>query len=264
MNVLLVSPAVPATFWSYTHVLPLLGKRAAFPPLGLLTVAAMLPRSWELRVVDLNVGGLREADLRWADYVLLSAMIVHERSVRKIAARCLALGKTIVAGGPLFTTGHERFPEIRHFVLGEAEPVIDQLITDMAAGALQATYGPGERPSLDATPPPRWDLIRLRDYATMPLQFSRGCPFDCEFCDIIAMYGRTPRTKSAEQFTRELDALWEAGWRESVFVVDDNFIGHKPRAKALLRALAVWQARHPRPLTLITEASLNLADDPEL
>jgi radical SAM superfamily enzyme YgiQ (UPF0313 family) len=264
MRVLLVSPAVPTTFWSYTHVLPLIGKRAAFPPLGLLTVAAMLPRGWELRLVDLNVRGLHDADLAWADYVLVSAMIVHERSVRKIIARCQALGKTIIAGGPLFTTGHERFPEIPHFVLGEAEPVIDQLIADMAAGQVKPTYGVGEKPSLDATPPPRWDLVRLRDYATMPLQFSRGCPFDCEFCDIVAMYGRTPRTKTSLQFTRELDALWAAGWRESVFIVDDNFIGHKLRAKALLRELAAWQARHPHPLSLLTEASLNLADDPEL
>jgi radical SAM superfamily enzyme YgiQ (UPF0313 family) len=264
MKVLLVSPAVPTTFWSFTHVLPLLGKRAAFPPLGLLTVAAMLPRDWELRVVDLNVRGLDDADVAWADYVLLSAMIVQERSVGKVVARCQALGKPIIAGGPLFTTGHERFPAIPHFVLGEAEPVIAALVADMRAGRVQPLYGPGAKPDLEATPPPRWDLVRLRDYATMPLQFSRGCPFDCEFCDIVAMYGRTPRTKTPEQFTRELDALWDAGWRESVFIVDDNFIGHRPRAKALLSALAVWQARHPRPLPLLTEASLNLADDPDL
>jgi radical SAM superfamily enzyme YgiQ (UPF0313 family) len=264
MRVLLVSPAVPSTFWSFAHIMPLLHKKAAFPPLGLLTVAAMLPRDWDLRVVDLNAARLSDADLEWADYVLISAMIVHEQSARQVVTRCQAQDKTVIAGGPLFTTGHERFPEIPHFVLGEAELVIDELIADMQTGQVKPLYEAAEKPDMVRTPAPRWDLIRLDDYASMALQFSRGCPFDCEFCDIMRMYGRTTRTKPALQFTRELDALWDAGWRDSVFVVDDNFIGHKPKARELLRELAQWQARHNRVVPLFTEASLNLADDPEL
>lgn len=264
MNILLVSPAVPDTFWSFKHILHLLGKKAAYPPLGLLTIAAMLPPEWSLRLVDLNVAGLGEGDVAWADYVLVSAMIVQESSARQVVARCREQGKAVIAGGPLFTTAPERFPEIPHLVLGEAEGLMPALVADMRAGRVRPRYENSTKPELDGTPPPRWDLIRLKDYATMALQFSRGCPFDCEFCDIVAMYGRTPRVKSAAQFLHELDGLWAAGWRDSVFVVDDNFIGHKPKAKALLRELAAWQARHSRPLPLITEASLNLADDPEL
>jgi radical SAM superfamily enzyme YgiQ (UPF0313 family) len=264
MNILLVSPAVPDTFWSFKHVLRFLRKKAAFPPLGLLTIAAMLPRNWSLRVVDLNVRPLQDDDLAWADYVFVSAMYVHEVSVREIAARCQAAGKPVLAGGPLFTTGHARFPEIGHFVLGEAEDLMAGVIADLEAGRLQPVYQEGAKPALTATPAPRWDLIRLRDYVTMALQFSRGCPFDCEFCDIIALFGRVPRLKTPAQFIAELDALVAAGWRDSVFIVDDNFIGHKPKAKALLRELAAWQQRRARPLPLFTEASLNLADDPEL
>lgn len=264
MNLLLVSPAVPDTFWSFRHVLPFVFKKAAFPPLGLLTIGAMLPREWSLRLVDLNVSRLRERDLAWADYVLISAMIVQEPSVREVVDRCRALGKPIIAGGPLFTTAPERFADIPHLVLGEAENVIAALVADMQAGRVQGVYQDAAKPSLESTPVPRWDLIRLADYATMPVQFSRGCPFDCEFCDIVAMYGRTPRLKTPAQFLRELDALWAAGWRSSVFVVDDNFIGHKVKAKALLRAVAAWQAGHAHALPLLTEASLNLADDPEL
>ncbi len=264
MKILLVSPAVPDTFWGFRHVLPLVARKAAYPPLGLLTVAAMLPREWELRLVDLNVTRLRDADLAWADCVFVSAMIVHEASVRQVLARCRSHGKPVVAGGPLFTTGHERFPEVHHVVLGEAERIMPALVADLRAGRVQPVYQDPGKPDLSATPVPRWDLVRLKDYATMAVQFSRGCPFDCEFCDIVAVYGRVPRTKSTEQMTAELDALWEAGWRDTVFLVDDNFIGHKPKAKALLRRIVDWQARRPHPLPLITEASLNLADDSEL
>lgn len=264
MNILLISPTVPDTFWSFRHVLPLASKKAAFPPLGLLTIAAMLPPDWQLRLVDLNVAALRDRDIAWADYVFVSAMLVHEESTRQVLNRCQAHGKTVVAGGPLFTTAAERFPSVPHIVIGEAEAIMPHLIADLRAGNLQPRYHDESKPELSATPVPRWDLIRLRDYATMALQFSRGCPFDCEFCDIVAVYGRTTRTKEPEQFVRELDALWTAGWREGVFVVDDNFIGHRPKAKALLRRLAEWQAARPHPLPLLTEASLNLADDPEL
>jgi radical SAM superfamily enzyme YgiQ (UPF0313 family) len=264
MKLLLVSPKTPNTFWSFKHVLRFVAKKAAFPPLGLLTVAAMLPREWELKVVDLNVEPLDDRDLRWADCVLLSAMIVQQESVREIAARCAALGKRLVAGGPLFTTGHENFPEIPHFVLGEAEEVMPQLVADLAAGTLQPLYRAPRFPALAQTPTPRYDLVKLRNYVTMAAQFSRGCPYDCEFCDIIVMNGRVPRTKSPAQFIAELEALRLLGWKDMVFVVDDNFIGNKARTKALLHAMIAWRERTRPAMGFLTEASVNLADDAEL
>lgn len=264
MRILLVSPRTPDTFWSFAHVLRFVAKKAAFPPLGLLTVAAMLPDDWELKLVDLNVERLGDADLRRADYVLLSAMIVQRDSVREIAQRCRALGKPLVGGGPLFTTGHEAFPEIPHFVLGEAEEIMPQLVADLRAGTVQRLYRAAGFPRLEQTPIPRYDLVRLRNYVTMAAQFSRGCPYDCEFCDIIVMNGRVPRTKTPAQFVAELEALRRHGWKDMVFVVDDNFIGNRPRTKALLRAMIEWRERTRPDMGFLTEASINLADDAEL
>lgn len=264
MKLLLLYPRSPDTFWSFRHVMSFVGKKAAFPPLGLLTVAAMLPRDWDVRVVDLNVTALRDRDVAWADYVLLSAMIVHRDSVREIVARCARLGRAIIAGGPLFTTGHVEFPEIAHFVLGEAEEVMPQLVADLRAGAPRAVYRAEERPQLAGTPVPRWDLIDVRKYVTMSVQFSRGCPFNCEFCDIIVMNGRVPRTKPAERLVAELEALRQRGWEEMVFIVDDNFIGNKVRSKELLRAIIAWRRRTGARMGFLTEASVNLADDAEL
>ncbi len=264
MNILLVSPKTPETFWGFQHVLRLVSKKAAFPPLGLLTVAALLPRDWNLRLVDLNVRRLADADLRWADTVFLSAMIVQRASVEEIVRRCAALHRRLIAGGPLFTTGHEGFPAIPHFVLGEAEEVMPQLVSDLRAGTLQRVYRAPRLPDLARTPPPRWDLIRMRDYVTMAAQFSRGCPFDCEFCDIIVMNGRVPRTKSPAQFVAELEELRQRGWKDMVFVVDDNFIGNKARSRELLQAMIEWRARTRPKMGFLTEASLNLADDAEL
>lgn len=264
MKVLLVYPQTPATFWSFQHVLPFISKRAAFPPLGLLTVAAMLPRHWDLRLVDTNVTRLRDEDLRWADYVMISAMIVHKESVNAIVARCQKLSKTIIAGGPLFTTGHAGFPQINHFVLGEAEEVMPELIRDMAGGTLRRSYQAPGRPDITTVPVPRWDLINFRDYATMAVQFSRGCPFDCEFCDIIVMNGRVPRTKSPAQLVAELEELRVRGWTDTVFIVDDNFIGNKKLTKGLLREMVDWRKRVEPAMTFFTEASVNLVDDAEL
>ncbi len=264
MKVLLVYPRHPDTFWSFQHVLRFVGKRSAFPPLGLLTVAAMLPRHWDLRLVDTNVRALEDDDLAWADWVMLSAMIVHRDSAREIARRAAALRKPVIAGGPLFTTGHVDFPEIPHFVLGEAEEVIGTLVADMVAGKVQPTYRAAEFPDVSRSPIPRRDLIDRRLYVTMPVQFSRGCPFDCEFCDIVAMYGRVPRTKSPHQVVTELEALRAAGWRDMVFIVDDNFIGHKKRVRELLHALVEWRSRTRSPIGFLTEASVNLADEPKL
>jgi radical SAM superfamily enzyme YgiQ (UPF0313 family) len=264
MNVLLVYPRHPDTFWSFKHVLAFVARQSAFPPLGLLTVAAMLPRAWHLRLVDTNVRGLADADLAWADYVFLSGMIVHKASAHEIARRCADAGTTVVAGGPLFTTGHGDFPEIPHFVLGEAEDVIGALVADMARGTLKPVYRGDGWPDVRGTPIPRWDLIDLRHYVTMPVQFSRGCPFDCEFCDIVAMNGRVPRTKSPDQLVAELEALRLAGWRDMVFIVDDNFIGNRKQAMELLRAIILWRQRVQPSIGFLTEASLNLADHPEL
>ena len=264
MKILLISPRTPDTFWSFKHAVRFVSRKASMAPLGLLTVAALLPPEWELKLVDLDVRRLKDADLRWADYVFLGAMIVHKDSVREILARCAALGKTVIAGGPLFTTGHAAFPEIRHFVLGEAEDVMPQLVADLRAGRLPPVYQAAQRPDLAHTPAPRWDLIDLRHYVTMSVQFSRGCPFDCEFCDIIVMNGRVPRTKTPAQLIAELDALRRRGWRESVFIVDDNFIGNRARTRELLHALIAWRQRTRTPIRFLTEASMNLADDPEL
>ena len=264
MKVLLVYPSCPDTFWSFKHVLLFVAKRAAFPPLGLLTVAAMLPPDWELKLVDTNVEPLEDSDLAWADWVFLSGMIVHRDHAREIAKRCAAAGRPVIAGGPLFTTGHWDFPEIAHFVLGEAENVIEELVSDMRAGRVRKSYRAAGFPDVTRTPVPRWDLVDLRHYVTMPVQFSRGCPFDCEFCDIVAVYGRVPRTKTPDQLIAELEALRGAGWRDMVFIVDDNFIGNKKRVRELLGALVEWRARTRPTMGFLTEASANLADQDDL
>jgi radical SAM superfamily enzyme YgiQ (UPF0313 family) len=264
MKILLVYPRTPDTFWSFKHVLKFVSRKAAFPPLGLLTVAAMLPAAWDLKLVDLNVAELRDDDLRWADYVFLSGMIVHRQSCHQIAARCRAHGRTVVAGGPLFTTGYRDFPEIDHFVLGEAEDLMGDLVRDLERGSLQPSYRADEWPDVARTPVPRWDLIRLADYVCMPVQFSRGCPFNCEFCDIVIMNGRVPRTKAPAQVVRELDALRAAGWKDMVFIVDDNFIGNRRRTRELLGELVEWRRRVGSIMCFLTEASVNLADDPQM
>jgi radical SAM superfamily enzyme YgiQ (UPF0313 family) len=264
MKVLLVYPRSPDTFWSFKHVLPFVAKRAAFPPLGLLTVAAMLPLEWELKLVDTNVAPLADQDIAWADWVMLSGMIVHKDSAHEIARRCAAIGRPLIAGGPLFTTGYRDFPEIPHFVLGEAEDLVAELVADMRAEVVKPLYRAAAFPDVGKTPVPRWDLVELRHYVTMPVQFSRGCPFDCEFCDIVVMNGRVPRTKAPRQVVAELEALYRAGWRDMVFIVDDNFIGNKKRVRELLHSLVEWRERTGPAMGFLTEASVNLADEDEL
>jgi radical SAM superfamily enzyme YgiQ (UPF0313 family) len=264
MNVLLVYPHNPDSFWSFKYVLPFVSKRSTFPPLGLLTIAAMLPADWHLKLIDLNVERLKDADLRWANYVFVSAMIVHKDSVRDIVSRCQALNKAVIGGGPLFTTGHEEFPEVQHFVLGEAEDLMRQLVSDMLSGTIRRIYKADERPDVTHTPVPRWDLVNFKHYVTMAVQFSRGCPFNCEFCDIIVVNGRVPRTKGPGQLVAELEALRVRGWQDMVFIVDDNFIGDRKRTKELLRELIAWRERTRPGMGFLTEASVNLADDTEL
>lgn len=264
MNILLVSPRTPGTFWSFRHAVSFLNRKASSPPLGLLTVAAFLPASWNLKLVDLDIHPLEDDAIRWADYVLVGGMIVHRDSAARIAARSRALGRPVIAGGPLFATGHASFPDVDHFVVGEAEKVMEQLVADMAAGRVAPVYEGDGFPDLALTPVPRWDLIDMKDYASMSVQFSRGCPFDCEFCDIVAMNGRIPRTKAPHRVIQELETLRERGWKGLVFLVDDNFIGNRRRVKELLRAIIAWRRRTRVHMDFLTEASVNLAGDAEL
>jgi len=264
MNALLLYPKFPDTFWSFKHALKFIRKRASLPPLGLLTVAAMLPGPWAKRLVDVNVRKFREKDLAWADLVFVSGMIAQRDSARELIARCRAAGKTIVAGGPLFTVEHEQFPEVDHFVLNEAEETLPEFLRDLERGGARRVYASASFPDLRQTPGPLWELADLARYATMSLQFSRGCPFDCEFCNITSMFGHRPRTKTTAQVIAELDSLARLGWRGSVFFVDDNFIGNKRALKEdLLPALIEWQ-KGKRGVPFFTEASINLADDEEL
>jgi len=265
MKVLLVYPKYPDSFWSFKHALKFIGVKAAYPPLGLLTVAAMLPREWEKRLIDLNVRKLRDEDIRWADLVMISAMAIQKQSAKEVIARCRGLGVKTVAGGPLFTMEPEEFPEVDHLVLNEGEATLPAFLEDLAGGTLKRVYTSRELPPLESTPVPMWDLISFKDYATMSIQFSRGCPYDCEFCDITTLFGHRPRLKSVDQLLLELDTLYFRGWRGSVFIVDDNFIGNKARLKkSVLPAMIDWMEKRRYPFWFITEASINLADDEEL
>ncbi len=264
INALLIYPKYPDTFWSFKHILKFVSKKAAFPPLGLLTVASMLPNEWNKKLVDINIQELTDKEIEWADMIFISAMLVQKEGIKEIIKRCEPFEKIIVAGGPAFTTGYKKFPEINHFILNEAEITLPLFIKDLKRGKLKKIYTSTERPEITKTPVPQWSLINLKDYATMAVQYSRGCPFNCEFCDIIIMNGRTPRTKTGEQMINELQSLYNAGWRGSVFIVDDNFIGNKINVKQMLPLLIKWQKENKYPFQFLTEASLNLSDDEEL
>ena len=231
MRVLLLYPEFPDTFWSFKHALKFVRKRASLPPLGLLTVAAMLPAAWEKRLVDLNAGKLRDRDLDWADLVFISAMIVQRGAAQALIARCRAAGKTIVAGGPLFTSEYAQFAGVDHFVLNEAEVTLPEFLRDLEQGRARPVYTTTEFPDIRQTPEPLWELVDFRRYASMCIQYSRGCPFDCEFCDVTAKFGHRPRRRRRRQIIAELDGLHRLGWRGPVFFVDDNLIGNKRALK---------------------------------
>jgi radical SAM superfamily enzyme YgiQ (UPF0313 family) len=263
-KVLMVYPRTPSTYWSFDQALPFIGKRAALPPLGLMTVAAMLPPGYEVRLVDMNVAPLRRQDIEAADIVFLSAMIVQKDSFEEVVRLCNDCGVRVVAGGPYPTTSHERIKGVDAFVLGEAELTLGRMLQDLEAGHLQRVYRSDDRADLATTPPPRFDIIDLEAYDSMPLQYSRGCPYSCEFCDIIELFGRVQRTKTPQQFARELDAVYNAGFRGQVFIVDDNFVGNRARTRELMRTVVAWQTAHDFPFTLSTEASIDLARDEQL
>ena len=264
MKILLLYPEFPDTFWSFKHALKFIHKKASTQPLGLLTVAAMLPSDWEKRLVDLNVQGLKDKDLAWADYAFVSAMVVQRKSTYEVIARCKAAGLKVVAGGPLFTAEHEQFPDVDHFVLNEAEMTLAPFLKDLELGQARRVYTSDEFPDIQKTPAPLWELVDRKRYATMSIQYSRGCPFDCEFCNITTLFGHLPRVKTSAQIIRELDGLYQLGWREPVFFVDDNLIGNKKHLRDdLLPALIEWR-KGKKGMPFNTEISINIADDEPL
>ncbi len=264
MKVLMIYPEFPDTFWSFKHALPFQGKRSAYPPLGMLTVAAMLPASWQKRAVDLNVRPLKDSELDWADVVFLSGMMVQGPSMKKVLMRAKERGLRTVVGGPIASTNDPNIADVDHVVEGEAEELISILAKDLESGTARPHYKAPVLPDLTQVPIPELGLLNLRKYSSMAVQYSRGCPFTCEFCDIIEIYGRKPRTKIPEQVLAELDQIYYMGWRGRVFLVDDNFIGNKKNVKILLPELVRWNRDHNYPFSFLTEASLNLAEDKEL
>src|SRR5690349_4997591 len=261
MKILLVNPEFPETYWSFRYALPFEGKRSVFPPLGLMTVSGLLPRSCERRLVDLNIERLKDSQIEWADMVFITGMLAQKESLHETVKRCKQLGKRIVLGGPYVTSTIEELPYADHIFQGEAETTLPQFFKDLERGEAKRTYKAPERPPMALAPVPDFAIANLKQYSCMSLQYSRGCPFSCEFCDIIEIYGRVPRTKSNQQILAEFDRLYDLKWRGTVFIVDDNFIGNKKNVRKLLPELEQWQKAHGYPFSLITESSLNLADD---
>jgi len=266
MRILLVNPQFPITYWGFQYALSYTKKKAALPPLGLLTLAALLPESWELRLVDLNVRKLRNSHIKWADVVFVGGMRIQSESMHEVTARAHALGRRVVAGGAACATAPEEYLDADIVFSGEAEGRIDSLVEALQNRSEESVVLPAaaERPDITTSPVPRYDLLELKKYGSISLQYSRGSPFNCEFCDIIEMFGRRPRVKTEDQILAEMNALYDVGWRGSVFFVDDNFIGNKPAVKKLLPRLAAWQKERGHPYELYTEASVNLAADDKL
>ncbi|MBE0534774.1 MAG: B12-binding domain-containing radical SAM protein [Phycisphaerae bacterium] len=265
MNILLVNPESPDTFWGFRNALKFINKKSYLPPLGLLTVAGILPPEWNKRLTDMNVSRLHDRDIQWADYVFISAMLIQQTSVDQVVKRCRKLGAKIVAGGPLFTSCPEEYLHLDHLVLKEAEVTLPSFIEDLQNGSPRKVYGTHDRPNLHETPTPAWELIDKRKYASMCIQYSRGCPFDCDFCDVTRLFGHRIRTKTSSQVVDELEALYVQGWRGRVFFVDDNFIGNKAILKKdVLPAVTAWMKQRRYPFVFNTQASINLADDDEL
>ena len=265
VKILLISPEYPDTFWSFKHALKMINKKAALPPLGLATVAAMLPTTWEKKLVDMNVQTLKEKDILWADLVFMSAMIVQRESMHATVELCHALGKKVVAGGPLVSIEPEEFDSVDYLVLNEGENTLPLFLADLEKGTPKHIYSSPERPMITEIPVPDWSLIKMNKYSSMSIQYSRGCPNDCEFCNVVTLNGHRPRTKTREQFIRELDALYNSGWRGSVFIVDDNFIGMKKKIKEeILPAIIEWRKNRSQAPSLFTQLTINLADDEEL
>lgn len=265
MNILLVYPRYPETFWSLRHALKFVSKKATDPPLGLLTIASMIPDSWNKKLVDINIEPLRDRDIEWADYVFIGAMSVQRESAEEIINRCLKIGVKIVAGGPLFTAFPEDFPQVNHLVLNEAELTLPPFLKDLANGTAGHIYSNNEYPDITITPVPLYELIKMKKYASMNIQYTRGCPYNCDFCDVTNLFGRQVRTKSKMQILAELEYLYSLGWRGPISFVDDNFIGNKAKLKNdILPAIISWMERRKYPFVFSTEVTITLADDEEL
>ncbi|MDZ7837465.1 MAG: radical SAM protein [Actinomycetota bacterium] len=264
-KILMVYPKYDETFWSFKKVLKIINKESAFPPLGLLTVSAMLPADWEKKILDLNFENLTEQDILWADYVFISAMIVQKLSTDQVIQKVQQLGKPVVAGGPMFTTGWENYSHVDHLFIGESEHTIKDFIEDVRQGKVKDRYESDSFPDIETSPIPDWEQIDITKYNSLCIQFSRGCPFNCEFCDIVKLNGRVPRTKSSQQIIDELDTIYAKGYRGGIFFVDDNFIGNKGKLKREhLPAIIQWQRKRKFPFAFNTQVSINLADDQEL
>lgn len=262
MKILLVYPETPSTFWSFKDAVKFVAKKSAEPPLGLITVAALLPDKWEKKLIDMNVTQLKDEDIQWADFLFLSGMNVHYNSFKEIVRSANKLGTKVVAGGPLATTEYQNILGVDYFVLNEAEITLPLFLNDLANGKPKHIYSTDRFPDISLTPIPRWDLLEIDKYASLSMQYSRGCPYDCEFCSITMLNGRRPRTKSAEQFLTELNKLYDLGWRGDISIVDDNFIGDKRKLKKeVLPAIIEWQKKRKYPFAFITEVTVNLADD---
>ncbi|HEB09594.1 MAG TPA: DUF4070 domain-containing protein [Spirochaetales bacterium] len=263
-KILLVYPEIPTTYWSFSYALPFIGKKVFLPPLGLITVASLLPEDYEVSLIDLNVGQLQRRDIEEAELVFISAMIVQKKSFKQIVRMCNECGRPVVAGGPYPISSYEDIEGVDFFVLDEAELTLPKFLSDLEAGSPKKLYRNHDKPDITRTPPPRFDLIDIEAYDSMPLQYSRGCPYNCEFCDIIEMFGRIQRTKTPLQFVREMAAVYSTGFRGQLFIVDDNFISNRRRVKALLKEIIAWQREHNSPFSLSTQASIDLAQDDEL
>lgn len=268
-NALFVYPEFPPSYWGFKYALDFLGKKSSMPPLGLLTIAGMFPNNYDLKVVDMNIESLTDEHLDWADMVLTSTMIVQKASLYKVVERCNRADVPIIAGGPHPTSYYDNIKEecdgtVDHFLFGEVEEIFEDFLTDFESGSAEEVYKEKRKPDITKTPPPRYDLIDINAYGSMALQFSRGCPFNCEFCDITKLFGRVPRTKSNEQMLAEFEMLYKLGWTGGMFVVDDNFIGNKRDAMRLLPAVQEWQEERGFPFSLYTEASVNLVEIPEM
>jgi radical SAM superfamily enzyme YgiQ (UPF0313 family) len=266
MNALLVYPHFPVTYWGFQYGLRLIGKRAALPPLGLITVAALLPSHWHVRLVDLNVGALHDNDLHWADIVLTGGLLIQMESMKEVIARAHAFQCPVAVGGPAPTTSPDLFGDADVVFQGEAEGRIDELVRALAqrTGSHLILEAPTSFPEMTSVPVPRFDLLDLSKYASVSVQYSRGCPFQCEFCDVIEIFGRKPRVKMPEQVVDELEAIHRLGYKGTIFFVDDNFIGNKPSVKRLLPIVRDWQRTRRHPFELYTEASVDLAADAQL
>lgn len=265
MNILLVYPRMPDTFYAMKHFIQVIGKKAVYPPLGLLTVASLLPEEWPKKLLDLNLAPLTTKDLEWADFIFLSAMNVQEESAREVVEQCNQAGAKVVAGGPLFTHEHERFPAVDHFVLNEAEITLPMFLEDMERGTLQPVYKTDEFADVTLSPLPAFELVNMEQYVYSIVQYSRGCPYMCDFCDVTALFGRRPRTKTSDQIIRELDAIHRQGNIQLVLFADDNLIGNKRNLKnELLPAIIDWRRKTKPGFFFATQLTINLTDDEEL